>query len=169
MAELSSKYAPWLLAAGVAALDRMTKAWIEGSVSLYDVHAVIPGLFNIVHTQNRGMAFGLLSDSTSAWRTVLLVGVAIAVLLVVGVSLWKLPARLPAGQKYARLALALILGGAIGNLHDRILSGSVTDFLEFYISDYHWPAFNVADSAITIGAALLALDLLRSRQAEPQT
>ena len=155
--------------AAIVGLDRLTKAWIEAVVPLFDSRTVIPGLFNIVHTQNTGMAFGLFADSTSPWRTVLLIGAAAAILVMVTVTLWKLPERLPIGQKYTRLALALILGGAIGNLFDRIARGSVTDFLEFYIGSYRWPAFNVADSAVTIGAALLALDLLRSRKTVPQT
>lgn len=164
MVSMPSKSAALLIAAVVVVLDRFTKAWIERSVSPYDIHAVIPGFFNIVHTQNTGMAFGLFADSTGAWRTIILIGVAFGILLLVTVTLWKLPAQLPPGQKYTRLALALILGGAIGNLYDRIARGSVTDFLEFYLGEYHWPAFNIADSAITLGAALLLLDLLSSRK-----
>jgi signal peptidase II len=160
---MPSKTGALLIAGLVIVLDRLTKAWVEQSVSLFDVHAVIPGFFNIVHTQNTGMAFGLLAESSGAWRTIFLIGVAFGILLLVTISLWNLPAQLPPGQKYIRLALALILGGAIGNLYDRIARGSVTDFLEFYVGEYHWPAFNVADSAITIGAALLLVDLLRSR------
>ncbi|MCW5978946.1 MAG: signal peptidase II [Bryobacteraceae bacterium] len=158
-----------MIAAAIVLADRLTKYWIETSVSLYDTWVVIPGFFNIVHTQNTGMAFGLLSDAPGAWRTILLIGVALAVLAAVFFSLWNLPAQPADGQKYTRLGLALILGGAIGNLYDRIAQGSVTDFLEFYAGAYSWPAFNVADSAITIGAALLVLDLLRSRRAASGT
>ena len=155
--------------AGIFILDRLTKIWIESNITLWDTHVVIPGFFNIIYTRNRGIAFGLLSEGTGIWRNVLLVGVAVIVLVVVGNILWRLPPKLPPGQRFTRLALILVLGGALGNLYDRVRVGSVTDFLDFYIGSYHWPAFNVADSAITIGAALIVLDLLLSKQCEVRT
>ena len=148
------------LAAVIIVLDRWTKLWIEAEVSLYDSHTVIPGFFDIVHTENRGMAFGLFSDGESAIRRLLLVGVALVVLLVVVAMLWKLPSEAGRTSRLTGSALALVLGGAIGNLYDRAIRGSVTDFLDVYLGDWHWPAFNVADSAITIGAILLAMSLL---------
>jgi signal peptidase II len=150
-------------AAVVFALDRATKWIIEDRVSFVDTYRVIPGFFDIVHSQNRGVAFGMFNDSTSQWRTVLLVVVAVAAVAMLSALLWN-------AQRLDRLSLwgfALILGGAAGNVFDRIVWGRVTDFLEFYIGEYHWPTFNLADTAIVIGSALLVMDLLRpKRQAE---
>lgn len=159
---MDARYRAFALSAVIVVLDRVTKLWIQATVDLYDAINVIPGFFDIVHTENKGMAFGLFSDGESTFRTVLLVGVASVVLVFVGVTLWRQPRELPASQRFSRFALALIFGGAVGNLYDRLFRGSVTDFLDVYIGSHHWPAFNVADSAITVGALLLALDLLRS-------
>ena len=134
-------------AAAVVALDRLTKWIVETRVSFADSYTVIPGFFDIVRAQNSGVAFGLLNDSTFPWRTTLLVLVSIVAVVVVSALLWKARQLDP----LSLWGLALILGGAGGNLYDRILSGRVTDFLDFYIRDYHWPAFNVADSALVVG------------------
>jgi signal peptidase II len=147
------------LAAAVFALDRLTKWFIETHVSAFDVHKVIPGFFDIVHSQNRGVAFGLLNDSSSAWHTLVLIVFSAAALLLVAALLWK-SARL---GRWSAAGLALVLGGAAGNLFDRIVWGRVTDFLEFYIGSLHWPTFNVADSCIVIGSGLLLLELLRPK------
>ena len=142
--------------AAVLALDRLTKRLIETRVSFEDTIKVIPGFFNIVRSENRGVAFGLFNDSTSQWRTLLLVLLSIAAVIGVSMVLWR-PERL---DRLSRWGFALILGGAAGNVVDRILYGRVTDFLLFYIRDYQWPAFNVADSAIVVGSGLLAVGLL---------
>jgi signal peptidase II len=147
-------------AAGVFALDRLTKWTVEMRVSPADTYAVIPGFFDIVRAQNRGVAFGLLNESTFEWRTSLLVLVSVAAVVVVSAIIWK-ARRLDPRSLWG---FALILGGAAGNLFDRILSGRVTDFLDFYIRDYHWPAFNVADSALVAGCGLLLLDMLRPQR-----
>jgi signal peptidase II len=147
-------------AAAVVALDRLTKWIVETRVSFADSRTVIPGFFDIVRAQNRGVAFGLLNESTFQWRTSLLVLVSIVAVVVVGAIIWK-------ARQIDPLSLwgyALILGGAAGNLYDRILSGRVTDFLDFYFRDYHWPAFNVADSALVVGCGLLLLGMLRPQQ-----
>jgi signal peptidase II len=157
---LDSRVKAYGLSAVVFALDRATKAIVEARVSTFDVHPVIPGFFDIVHSQNRGVAFGLMNDSTSAWRTVVLIVVAAAALLLVAGLLWR-ASRL---DRWTVTGLALVLGGAAGNLFDRILWGRVTDFLEFYIGDLHWPTFNVADSCIVIGSGLLLLELLRPKR-----
>ncbi|MFI4983307.1 MAG: signal peptidase II, partial [Nevskiales bacterium] len=148
------------LSAMVFAIDRVTKSIIEARVSTFDVHPVIPGFFDIVHSQNRGVAFGLMNESNSAWRTVVLVVFSAAALLLVAGLLWR-ASRL---DRWTAAGLALVLGGAAGNLFDRILWGRVTDFLEFYIGDLHWPTFNVADSCIVIGSGLLLLELLRPKR-----
>ena len=114
---------------------------------------MIPGFFNIVHTENAGAAFSLLPEAPG-WRRLFLIGARrSAAVLLIAVLLWRDGTR-ARGQPHAmRLGLALILGGALGNLYDRVVHGTVTDFLELYIGSFRWPAFNVADSAITIGAA----------------
>jgi signal peptidase II len=157
---IDSRVKAYGLSAIVFALDRVTKWFIEAHVSAFDVHPVIPGFFDIVHSQNRGVAFGLMNDSTSPWRTTVLIVFASAALLVVARLLWK-TSRL---DRWTALGLSLVLGGAAGNLFDRIVWGRVTDFLEFYIGDWHWPTFNVADSCVVIGSGLLLLELLRPKR-----
>ena len=153
-----------LIAALVFVLDRATKVLIERNVSIWDTHQVIPGFFNIVHTKNRGAAFGMFSNGNSELRTFLLIGVSVAVLIFVAVLLLQ-PSRAGfSGSRTTMIGLSLVLGGAIGNIYDRIVSGMVTDFLEFYVGQWHFAAFNVADSAITVGAGLLLLDMWMSRK-----
>ena len=153
------------LAAVIFAVDRATKIWIQSSFSEFDVWTVIPGLLDIVHSENPGMAFGMLADHDSPWRALLLIGVSLAILIFLARLLWKSD---NAGKRQP-VALALVMGGAMGNLYDRILRGSVTDFIDIHVSGYHWPTFNVADSAITVGAILLALDLWFTRDAPAES
>lgn len=148
------------LAAAVLVLDRLTKWVIETRISSSETYRVIPGFFDIVNSQNRGVAFGILNDSTSEWRTTLLVIASIAAVILVSVVLWN-------ARRMDRLALwglSLILGGAAGNVFDRMMWGRVTDFLLFYVGEYQWPTFNVADSAIVIGSGLLLLDQFRPKR-----
>lgn len=147
------------IAAAVFALDRLTKWIVETRVSFTDTYKVIPGFFDIVRSENRGVAFGVFNDSTSGLRTMLLVILSLAAVVGVAFMLRKAHHMDPASL----WALSLILGGAAGNLFDRILRGRVTDFLELYLGDYHWPTFNVADSAIVIASGLLVIDLLRPK------
>lgn len=147
-------------AAAVFALDWLTKRLIEARVSFVETYRVIPGFFDIVHSQNRGVAFGILNDSTSEWRTTVLVVLSLAAVVLVSVMLWN-ARRL---ERFSWWGLVLILGGAAGNVFDRIVWGRVTDFLLFYIGEYQWPAFNVADSAIVIGSGLLLIDMFRPKR-----
>jgi signal peptidase II len=149
--------------AAVIALDHATKFWIQSTMSPYDVWVIIPGFLNIVHSENPGMAFGLFADHDSPWRSFLLVGVSLGILIFLGRLLW-LAKPGPRNGRLQPYALALVMGGAAGNLYDRIVRGSVTDFIDAYAGSYHWPTFNVADSAITIGAIMLALDLWLTRE-----
>ncbi len=151
-------------------LDRLTKMWIEAKVSVYDTIVIIPDVFNIVYTRNRGAAFGMLSTAPDAVRLTVLVGFAGVILGLIGWMLWQATKPGAIGSLYHRLALSLVLGGAVGNLWDRILRGSVTDFLQVFIGSYEWPSFNVADSGISVGAALMAIDLIfqSRKQAEPK-
>jgi len=161
---MSARTSALLVAAAVAALDRATKIWVERSVSMWETIVVIPGFFQIIHTRNRGIVFGLFSEAEGMLRTlVVLVATAVALLVLVA-WLWRLPEDAPGGRNYTRFALALILGGAAGNLYDRLFQGAVTDFLDFHLAGYHWPAFNLADSAITVGAGLLLAELLFARR-----
>src|SRR3982751_188970 len=158
MAEL--RYKAYGLAGLVIALDRVTKVIIESKLSFFDQYRVIPGFFDIVRSQNRGVAFGIFNDSTSEWRTTLLVIASILAVAMVTVMLWNAHKL----DRYSLWGLSLILGGAAGNVFDRIMSGHVTDFLLFYIGEHQWPTFNVADSAIVVGSGLLLMDVLRSKR-----
>jgi signal peptidase II len=157
---IDNRWKAYGLSSIVFAVDRLTKSFIDSHVSPFDVHPVIPGFFDIVHSQNRGVAFGLMNDSNSVWRTAVLIVFSAAALLLVAGMLWR-ASRL---DRWTAMGLALVLGGAAGNLFDRIVWGSVTDFLEFYIRDWHWPTFNVADSCVVIGSGLLLLELLRPKR-----
>jgi signal peptidase II len=146
---------PLAAAAAIVILDRLTKTAVERSISMWETKTLIPGVLNLVYTRNRGAAFGVFTDLPDPWRGILLIGVSSAVLVYI--------ARLMMTSPVNRWPLALVLGGAIGNLYDRVVFGSVTDFIQVFIGSYEWPSFNVADSAITVGAVLLALDLFRPR------
>ena len=148
---------PLLIALAVLLLDRITKWIIAQTISLEDAINIIPGFFRLTHLENRGAAFSLFADSTSPSRTALLITFSVAALAVVSVLLWKDRSVFHSGT----LALSLILGGAVGNLWDRVSNGKVTDFLDFYIGVHHWPPFNIADSAIVVGALLLFMRMLR--------
>jgi signal peptidase II len=145
----------WLTLAVVLA-DRASKAWFETRTVEGWRHEVVPKLIYLVHSQNPGIAFGVLSDSASAWTRVALIAGS---LVVIAVLAWMLVANRGGGTLTAA-GLALLLGGATGNVTDRIVQGGVTDFFEVWLGTYRWPAFNVADSAIFIGAALLILDVM---------
>ncbi len=160
---------PFLIAAGVFAADRATKLIIERDVSMWGTHVIIPGFFQIIHTQNRGAAFSLLADADVSIRSVVLIGLSLVILVMIGVMLWNSAARLSNEPWTLRLGLSLVLGGAVGNVYDRIVKGSVTDFLDFYAGSYHFPTFNIADSAITIGAALMLISLWRGHREAVRT
>lgn len=153
------------VAVAVFLVDRLTKWIIETRLSMYDVITVIPGFFDIVHARNTGAAFSMFADSESPWRTTLLILFSAVALVVIG---WMLRNASKMDIRSA-VALSLILGGALGNVFDRAVMGSVTDFLDFYVGSWHWPSFNVADSAIVIGSCLLLLDAARKREEPART
>jgi signal peptidase II len=155
----------FLIALLVIALDRLTKWTIAHRLSLHDGFQVIPGFFRIIHTENPGAAFGIFADSPSPWKVALLILFSVIALLIVSALLWKSSHILTT----TGVGLALILGGAIGNLWDRLVSGHVVDFLLFYIGRYQWPAFNVADSAIVVGAGLLVFEILFTKSPNHQS
>jgi len=145
-----------LIALLVITLDRVTKLIVARHIELQDSISVIPGFFRITHVENRGAAFGLFADSPSEWKVAMLVLFSLVALVVVVTLLWRSSHVLTA----TGVGLSLILGGAVGNLWDRLFHGRVVDFLLFYIGQYQWPAFNIADSAIVVGAGLLVLEIL---------
>jgi signal peptidase II len=147
----------WLwLTLGVVALDRGTKAWFEIQTVEGWHHELLHNFVYLVHNRNPGIAFGVLSDSPSPWTRIFLIAGSV---VVIGVLAWLLVAG-NSGGSLTFAGLALLLGGATGNVTDRIVHGAVTDFFEVWFGNYHYPAFNVADSAIAIGAALIILDVL---------
>ena len=153
----------FLIAGLVLLLDQATKAVVVARFAEHTVVPVIPGLFRLVRVENTGMAFGLLGDSSSPLVFWLLTLVSAALLGFIAYLLWSNQTPSALGG----FGLALILGGAAGNVVDRLARGKVIDFLDFYLGSYHWPTFNVADSGIVIGAALLVLDLFRVRKPHP--
>jgi signal peptidase II len=145
-----------LIAFLVVLLDRLSKRLVASRISMHDSIRVIPGFFRITHVENTGAAFGLFADSPSEWKIAMLVLFSLVALVIVVALLWKNSHSLTT----TGVGLSLILGGAIGNLWDRLVNGKVVDFLLFYIGQYQWPAFNVADSAIVVGAGLLVFEIL---------
>ena len=144
------------LAPGVLLLDQVSKAAVSTTLKMYEIRPIIHGLLNLTLVHNTGAAFGLLAGQTSILRTIFFLGVS---LVAMGVILWMV-FRLPQDQKVELLALSLIFGGALGNVIDRARLGEVIDFIDVYYHNYHWPAFNLADSAITIGVILLLFRLV---------
>ena len=158
------RFAPLMATPLVILLDRVTKYAIEKHVSVWDNLVVIPNLFSIVHTQNRGAAFSLFADASDTWRGVFLIGISSAVMLFVASMLWQSIRAPETHSGLLRYGLSLVLGGALGNLYYRIVAGSVTDFFLFYYGNWQFPVFNIADSAITVGAGLLIVDMLLPRR-----
>jgi signal peptidase II len=154
-----------LIVIALVVLDRVTKIAIQHRFSPYDIFPVIPGILNIVHAENPGAAFSMLADASPVIRKLVLIGLSTFVLAIVGVLLWRSPnSSTGVRETLMRMGLTLVFGGALGNLIDRVFRGTVTDFIQVFIGSYEFPSFNVADSAITIGAGLLVIDLLRNRR-----
>ena len=145
----------FLIAVIVLLLDRLAKWAVASNIRLHESVVVIPGFFQLTHVENTGAAFGLFAESSAQWKVGALVSFSVMALVVVSALLWKNSHSLST----TTIGLSLILGGAMGNLWDRMMSGHVVDFLDFYVGSYHWPAFNVADSAIVIGAILLISEI----------
>ncbi len=136
----------------VVALDWLTKWLVQRNLPLYGETELIPGFLRLTHLENPGAAFSLFADSPGPWASRLLLLFSLAALVVIAVLLWRNSHQF----NLTAFSLALFLGGTMGNLLDRLLRGRVTDFIDFYIGAHHWPPFNVADSAIVIGALILA-------------
>lgn len=151
----------FIIAVSAVFFDQLTKAWVLGSFQLYESKEVIPGLFNLVYVTNSGAAFSILADVSSPWTHYFFLGVGAVAVVGLTIAWFKMRAE----NRLYGVALGLICGGAVGNLIDRLRFGSVVDFLDFYIKGYHWPAFNIADSAICTGAGLfLIINILQARK-----
>lgn len=137
----------------VVVLDQLTKFWILNNFQLYEIREIVPGFFNLTYLTNKGAAFGFLAGVASVWRHWFFLGLVSVALVLLVVAYF----RMRNDHFLYGPALMLIAGGAIGNVIDRIRYGSVVDFLDFYVADHHWPSFNVADSAITIGVTIFLL------------
>ena len=157
----------WRLVGGwlvfIIVFDQLTKGVINRTMPLHHSIPIIDGLFSLTYVRNTGAAFGLFAGSHEAFRLPFLILVSMIAIGVIGVMLKRLQEK----ETGLITALAFILGGAIGNLIDRILYGEVVDFLDFYWSTYHWPAFNLADSFITIGVAITLFFLMRAKSEDP--
>ena len=146
----------WWVVAFIVGVDQLTKALVVSSLPAYDSRSIIPGLLDLVHVHNAGVAFGLLNNLEPPFRWLLTTALALAAL--VGISYYARYIR--AEERLARIGLSLILGGALGNLVDRLRQSYVVDFVDFYWRGWHFWAFNVADASITIGAIFVFIDLL---------
>ncbi len=151
----------YLLAVGgtIIVLDQITKVLILHFLPLYSTMEIIPGLFNLVHARNTGGAFSIFAGANSFLRQGLFVGLTLVVVTILLFAYGKLRSD----DRWTRTAYAFIIGGALGNLIDRLRLGEVVDFLDCYIGSQHWPAFNIADSAITAGAMMLIVSVLRGK------
>ena len=145
-----------LLGGTIVAFDQVTKLSIMESMRLHESIPIVPNLFSLTYIRNPGAAFGLLAGSSNAFRMVFFGITSLFALALLGTILFRLPEKDWMGQ----LSIAGILGGAIGNLIDRLRYGEVIDFLDVYVDSYHWPAFNVADSAIVVGVGMMFIDSL---------
>ncbi len=155
----------FLIAAIIVLADRGTKWLVAQRINLHDSIPVITGFFSLTHVENRGAAFGLFDDSPTQLKITVLILFSVAALVVVTTLLWKNSHAV----SMTGMGLSLVMGGAIGNLWDRLFTGKVVDFLLFYVGSYHWPAFNVADTAIVTGAILLVAEILFVKTPKQET
>lgn len=147
-----------ILSLAVLALDQWSKWMVNVHLPEHLAQPVIPGFLNLTHVKNTGVAFGLFADAGRDGATWILTVLGLLALGLVGLYFRQVPKE----NRLLQTALALVLGGAVGNLIDRIATGAVTDFIDVYVQSYHWHTFNVADSGISVGIALIVLDTLRS-------
>lgn len=152
-----------LVTGGIIVSDQITKLYIMQTMRLHESIPIIPNLFSLTYIRNPGAAFGLLAGSSNAFRMVFFGLTSMLALGLLGTILFRMPER----DWMGRLSVAGILGGAVGNLIDRLRYGEVIDFLDVYVDSYHWPAFNVADSAITVGVLFLILHFATEKKEQP--
>jgi signal peptidase II len=138
----------------VLALDQFTKYLVEKHMRMFEVIPVIRGFFNLTRVRNKGAAFSLFSTAPDGFRSAFFISVSLVAVAVIAIMIRK------ANDRLLVVSFALIAGGAVGNLVDRVRFGEVVDFIQWYVKSWYWPSFNVADSAITVGVALLVIDML---------
>ena len=151
-----------LIAGCVVALDQMAKALVQKTIALHASIPVISGFFSLTHIHNPGGAFGFMARQGPGVRAFLFLAVSFSAILL----LFYLYMKIPRNYQWLSAGLALIMGGAIGNLTDRVRFGEVVDFLDFYVGSHHWPAFNVADSAVTVGITVLLIHMVLGKLPE---
>jgi signal peptidase II len=151
------------LALGIIAIDQATKAGVRASIALHDNIEIVPGFLNLTHVLNTGAAFGLLNAADFPFKSLVVALLAIGALVAIAFYAMTFGSE----TRLARLSLTLILAGALGNLIDRAISGAVVDFVDVYWGSWHFWTFNVADSAISVGAILLVLDMFRTGKHVP--
>jgi len=161
----SSQRTAWMTAVGILLADQLVKLLVTNALQLFQKKPVIPGFFNIVLVYNKGAAFGILNNAGSSWQVAFFI---LVTLLAVGIIVYLLRTT-HRRDRFFILGLGSILGGALGNLVDRIRLGKVIDYLDFSFRQFHWPAFNIADAAITLGALALIISLYRSERHAPNT
>jgi signal peptidase II len=156
-ADLKKKYSTLFIVAGIIVLvDQVTKEMVMRAFSLHENLEVIPGFFALAHVRNTGGAFGLLAGEATTVRTLIFVLISC---LALGIVIYYY-SKIASTKPWVAAGLAMIFGGALGNLIDRLRFGEVVDFLDFYIGTAHWPTFNVADSAISVGTAILCFNVV---------
>lgn len=146
----------------VVALDQITKAAIVAKFFIHESYPIIDGFFNLVYVMNPGAAFGFLANTSAIFRYIFFIGITALVILLIIYYILKSKSQ----NMFTVVSLTLIFAGAVGNLIDRVRFGAVVDFLDFYIRSWHWPAFNVADSAISLGAVLMIWGMIIQRKEE---
>jgi len=146
------------IAGVIVALDQVTKALVDDFMTLHESRTIVEGVVRLTYVQNRGAAFGILSDAGLPYQSLMFSVVSLLALLAIALYAWRMPVQ----SRLPQTALAMVMGGAVGNLLDRARLGYVIDYVDMYWGPHHWPAFNVADSAITVGVALLVIDILLS-------
>jgi signal peptidase II len=151
------------IAAAVIVVDQLTKLLVVRLIPKYGVVKVIPGFFDLINVRNPGAAFGILNGAHGAWRVAFFIIVSIAALAMIAVLVRKTTDRL------TLIAFSLVGGGAVGNLIDRVRFGEVVDFIDWYYRSWHWPTFNIADSAITVGVGLLVIEMLFLQRTKEET
>ncbi len=155
----------YLLTLLVLVLDHLTKWMVRANMDVRDAIDIIPNYLRISYVRNSGVAFGLFADIQSAWKPYVLAAMAVVAVIVILIY----SARMPLNRTLLQLALSITMGGILGNFTDRIMHGFVVDFIEFHINEsFHWPTFNIADSAITIGIALLLIDTVKNPEMEEE-
>ena len=151
-------------AVAIIVIDQVTKLMVHNLMQVWTGKQIIPGFFNLVHVLNKGAAWGFLDDESIDWQRPMFIAVSVMAVVIIGWMMRTIDDR----DKWMITGLGMIVGGAVGNAIDRAWLGYVIDFLDFYVNSYHWPAFNVADSALTVGAGCIIISMLFNRKTKSE-